>query len=318
MAGIGHAQRGRVPRDRARARRRSRRRASPVPKEYVGAGLQVGDDARGRPHARPAPQLQVDDRRPLRHAARTRPGSRSTASTARSWTTTRRTCRATGARRASTCRRRSGTYDDWVIRYGYTPTRRRTPTTTTSSSQAIARESSAAGPRVRHRRGHVSGRRARSALQHLRPGLDPLAFAKERTAYVSTLWTTRTSRTRLHEGRRLVRRAAPRDGRPAARSTRAACRTRASTSAASTRSRVMKGDPGGRLRSRPSRPRTQRDALDFLAAARVLGRRLRRAVGAARQDRPGSAVRLGHRTCSPTGARTIRSCRASSRSRRAC
>jgi len=83
-----------------------------------------------------------------------------------------------------------GTYDDWAIRYGYTPTSATTPEDDYKIVASIAREATADG----HLYGTDEDTYPADALDPrcniYDLGDDPLAFSKERVAYVQKLWNT--------------------------------------------------------------------------------------------------------------------------------
>ena len=111
-AGHGRDGAGRPRRD--QARREGARRAD-------RPGDQGSRHARGRPHARPAAQLQGQHHAQERAAARHRASPARRAWSARSWITPRSTSRPRASSRATTSRPRIGPYDYWAIEYAYKP-----------------------------------------------------------------------------------------------------------------------------------------------------------------------------------------------------
>jgi len=157
-----------------------------------------------------------------------------------------------------------GTYDDWVIRYGYTPTSATTPEDDYKIVNSIAREAGADG----HLYGTDEDTYPADALDPrcniYDLGSSPLEFSKDRVAYVQTLWNTPDLENKLmKEGDSYValRRAMDSMLLQYARGLSHARKYVGGQYA----HKVMKGDPGesGPFTHVPATE--QKDAMDFLA-----------------------------------------------------
>ncbi len=157
-----------------------------------------------------------------------------------------------------------GTYDDWVIRYGYTPTSATTVEDDYKLVTPIAREATADG----HLYGTDEDTYPADALDPrcniYDLGSSPLAFSKDRVAYVQNLWNTPNLEGKLmKEGDSYValRRAMDSMLLQYARGLSHARKYVGGQYA----HKVMKGDPGETGPFTHVSPAEQKEAMDFLA-----------------------------------------------------
>ncbi|MGH7725395.1 MAG: zinc-dependent metalloprotease [Candidatus Eiseniibacteriota bacterium] len=157
-----------------------------------------------------------------------------------------------------------GTADVWTIRYGYTPTSATTPEDDYKIVSSIAREASLAG----HEYGTDEDTYPADALDPrcniYDLGSDPLAFAKSRVEYVSTLWKDPSLENKLmrdNDSYVALRRAMD---TMLLQYTRGLSHARKYVGGQYA-SRAHKGDPEAQLPFEPVPPAKQKEAMSFLA-----------------------------------------------------
>jgi hypothetical protein len=157
----------------------------------------------------------------------------------------------------------SGTYDRWAIRYGYTPSGATSPEADYAFARKIADESLAAGHEYSTDEDTYPSDAPdpRSNIYDL--GSDPLQFAKDRTAYIESLWRS------PHFEERVVGKSGDLGALRRAMDTMLGSYAVAAGMAVkyvggSYMSRVDRGQPGEKDPVEPVSPAKQREAVDFL------------------------------------------------------
>ena len=159
---------------------------------------------------------------------------------------------------------RTGTYDQWAIRYGYTPSGKADPDSDRVFARTIADESLAPGHEYSTDEDTypADAPDPRSNIYDL--GSDPLQFAKDRTAYIVKLWRSPSFEERI-VGRTGDLTALRRAMDNAAQQFATAAGIAVKYVGGSYMTRIERGQPGERDPVQPVPAAKQRDAVDFLA-----------------------------------------------------